>query len=267
MFNYHLDQGDSGEPVRMVQKALNEALQTKYPLKTDGQFGPKMTSAILQFQELNGLEQTGVYREEENNILGPVIDLRFLMDSDIDQLSEENELPGVVMKAIRQVEGKADGFQPDGRPIILFERHKFYKYLAELTSFPEANACMNKNPDICNTKAGGYIGGSSEYIRLEKACNINAEAGYLSASYGMFQLMGFNFETAGFSNVSDLVTAMAESEKNQFLAIVGFIKSNRSLHQAVLEEDAEQIAYRYNGSSYKINSYHTKIADAIASYS
>lgn len=266
MFNYVLTQGDDGEGVRMVQKALNEALQSDTPLKTDGQFGPKMTKALSEFQTANNLPVTGTYGEQENTILGPVIDTRFLMDSDIDELSTQEELPGVVLKAIRHVEGKSDGFYPDGRPIILFERHKFYHYLGLKIGATELAKVYAAHPDICNPAAGGYSGGEAEYDRLEKAVNISSDEGYMSASYGMFQLMGFNYAIAGYENVNDLVSAVAESEKNQFSAIVNFIKGTPNLHKAVLAQDPVGIARNYNGSNYGINKYDVKIRDAIDSY-
>lgn len=267
MFDFSLKRGDTGEPVRMIQKALNEDLQSNTPLKTDGSFGPGVASALSAFQAKHDLAVTGEYTEAENAILGPVIDTRFLMDSDIDILSEESNLPGVVMKAIRQVEGKADGFYPDGRPIILFERHKFYKYLGLAKGVAEASRVFGLYPDICNPVAGGYSGGVAEYDRLERATDIDSDAGYMSASYGMFQLMGFNFAAGGYSDINEMVSAHAESEQNQFKAIVGFIKSNPSLLRAVLNKDPVGIAKNYNGGNYAINSYDKKIKAAIDSYS
>lgn len=267
MFDFTLKRGSTGEPVRMIQKALNEDLQSTKPLKTDGSFGPGVEAALKIFQGKYELSITGVYSGMENSILGPVIDTRFLMDSDIDILSEEEGLPSDVMKAIRQVEGKSDGFFPDGRPIILFERHKFYKYLGLSQGTAMASKVFSMYPDICNSQAGGYSSGEAEYDRLERATEIDSDAAYMSASYGMFQLMGFNYATGGYSDVNEMVSAHAESEQNQFRAIVGFIKANPSLLRAVLNKDPVGIARNYNGSNYAINSYDKKLRAAIDSYS
>lgn len=264
MFDFTLKRGDSGEPVRMIQKALNEDLQSNKPLKTDGDFGPSVQNALNAFQAKYELSVTGIYTESENSILGPVIDSRFLMDSDIDTLSEEADLPGDVMKAIRQVEGKSDGFYPDGRPIILFERHKFYKYLGLARGTAEQARVYKLYPDICNPTAGGYVGGTAEYDRLERATDIDSDAGYLSASYGMFQLMGFNFALGGYADVNEMVSSHAESEKNQFKAIVGFIKANPSLLRAVKNKDPVGIAKNYNGAAY--SGYDKRIEAALKLY-
>lgn len=84
--------------------------------------------------------------------------------------------------AVLTVETRGFGYLTDRRPQILFERHVFHR----LTK----GAHDNGNSDISNPKAGGYIGGTGEYSRLEKAMNLDESAALQSASWGIGQVMG-----------------------------------------------------------------------------
>ena len=98
-----------------------------------------------------------------------------------------------VIKAIAEVESRGDGFDDQGRPVVLFERHWFRRLTKNR---------FNKYPDISNIRSGGYT--RNEWKRLEKAMKLDLEAAYQSASWGIFQIMGFNYRSVGYSNVLDL---------------------------------------------------------------
>lgn len=54
---------------------------------------------------------------------------------------------------------------------------------------------------------GHYKGGMGEYDRLEQARKIHPEAADSSASWGMFQIMGFNYAACGKKSVESFVVA------------------------------------------------------------
>lgn len=171
------------------------------------------------------------------------------------------------IKAVAAVESAGDGFLSDGRVKILFEGHKFYKYTN--------GAYAQTHPTICYktwTKAfyskgkTADVRGAGELARLEEAMALDRTAALKSASYGKFQIMGFNFEICGFKNVDDFYAAMQVSEGEHLKAFCNFITSN-SLDGALRNHQWAKLAQGYNGDSYKENQYDTKLANAYAKYS
>lgn len=158
------------------------------------------------------------------------------------------------IKAVCAVEAPRGGFLPDGRPAILFERHKFSQFTHGVYDA--------KYPDISNRKAGGYgADGAWQHERLAKAAQLEREPALKSASWGKFQLMGFNYAACGFFTLQAFINAMYHSEGAQLDAFVAFI-----LHEGLADELREHrwadFAKRYNGPDYRINKYDTKMAAA-----
>lgn len=256
----NLSYGSNGEEVVLLQRALNELLNKNN--KPDGGFGKITEECLRLFQTKNRLPVNGVYGVSEQAIIEPFIKKKYIRLGDIDAIATKARLPVSIIKAIRIVEAKSAGFLNDGRPIILFERHKFYQEL--LTKYGKATADKNFKsfPSICNPERGGYRGNELEYERIAKAIAVSREAALLSASYGLFQIMGFNYKAAGYISVENFVTAMKESETNHLLAVLSFIKSSSKLKAAVENKDYQLIAKYYNGPNYAENNYDTKLRDA-----
>lgn len=158
-----------------------------------------------------------------------------------------------VIKAVCQVEAPRGGFLPSGEPTILFERHQFSKRTGRKFDI--------SHPHISNPKPGGYKGGQTEHDRLAEACALNREAALESASWGKFQIMGFNYAPAGFGSLQAFINAMYQSEGRQLDAFVSFIQ-HEGLASFLRERRWADFARRYNGPNYAINSYDTKMAAA-----
>ena len=88
--------------------------------------------------------------------------------------------------AVLHVETGGFGYLPSRRPVIRFERHVFHQLTAGRFDLEQ--------PEISNPLPGGYIGGPAEYVRLNSASMLDADAALQSASWGIGQLMGYNFE-------------------------------------------------------------------------
>lgn len=159
------------------------------------------------------------------------------------------------IKAVCAVEAPRGGFLPDGQPTILFERHKF--------SQRTGGKFDKQAPDISNPKRGGYLGGATEHGRLQKAAALDRTAALESASWGKFQIMGFNWKACGFTSVQAFINAMYESEGAQLDAFIGFVKSE-GLADELREHRWADFARRYNGADYAVNRYDTKLAAAYA---
>lgn len=188
--------------------------------------------------------------DEENN--------KFLTEDDIEKAASLNQLEKAAIKAVIKVETSGTGFLPDGRPRILFEGHIFWRELVKHNIDP--SKYQSTHPDIIYPKwtKDWYKGGTKEYNRLEKAKLIHEEAALLSASWGLFQVMGFNFKLAGFNDVQDMVEKHYESEEYHLFAFLNFINSNQ-LVEKLRAKDWAAFALGYNGKGYKLNQYDTKL--------
>ncbi|QYY33786.1 N-acetylmuramidase domain-containing protein (plasmid) [Cupriavidus pinatubonensis] len=160
--------------------------------------------------------------------------------------------------AVLTVETRGCGFLPDRRPAILFERHIFHK----LTNGKHDSV----DPNISNATAGGYgAGGANQYLRLEQAMALDKEAALRSTSWGLGQIMGFNFESAGYVSVDAMVKAMSESEGNQLDAMVGPMIKNGWV-TALRAHDWSTFARGYNGPAFAKNKYDTRLSGAFQKY-
>lgn len=169
------------------------------------------------------------------------------------------------LKAVVKVETNGSGFLSDGRPKILFERHIFWKELRKAGIDP--NKYFKGNEDILNPKSGGYIGGVKEYDRLNRAMMIDGgsekckEAALKSASWGLFQTMGFNYGTAGCDTVQQMVERAQISEFEQLKFGCNFIINNSKIKTALTSTppNFSNFALYYNGPGYKKNNYDVKM--------
>ena len=162
------------------------------------------------------------------------------------------------LRAVAHVESAGSGYQSDGRPKILFERHWFHRFTEG--RYTQAHS------DISWPSMGGYRGGAQEYDRLTRAIALDREAALKSASWGAFQIMGFNHREVGFSNVEFFVAAMVHSTAKQLDAFVEFIKS-KGLEDELRRLDWKGFARIYNGKYYWKNDYDGKMARAYRDFS
>ena len=158
-----------------------------------------------------------------------------------------------VIKAVCAVEAPNGGFLPSGEPTILFERHQFSKRTERRFDIA--------HPHISNRTPGGYKGGQKEHDRLAEAVALDRDAAMESTSWGKFQIMGFNYEPAGFESLQSFINAMYESEGKQLNAFVAFIQHEGL---AVFLRRHQWVAFveRYNGRDHAINNYVPKLIAA-----
>lgn len=167
-----------------------------------------------------------------------------------------------VVEAVTAVEARGVGFlaQTDW-PVILFEGHIFHRHTGGRFS--------DDHPTLSHRRwtRRNYRGGRREYDRLTRAialCGPDPSPALMSASWGMFQIMGFNHEASGFDGVGAFVNAMATGERQQLLAFCQFVLSHGRMAAALRAKDWQGFARRYNGPGYKTNRYDAKLAAAFA---
>jgi hypothetical protein len=158
---------------------------------------------------------------------------------------------------ILAVETSGCGFLPDRRPQILYERHIFHRLTQG--QFDDG--------DVSDPSPGGYgPTGAHQYDRLAIAIGKNRTAALQSASWGIGQIMGENFASAGFKNVEDMVAAMSQSEDQQLAAMASFLTRTK-LQASLQAHDWTTFARGYNGANYVINRYDVRLNGEFQKYS
>lgn len=180
-------------------------------------------------------------------------------DADYTAIAQTLGCEVAAIKAVAEVESAGDAYFSNGKPKILFEAHIF----SRLTN----RAFDASNPNISSRtwNRSLYAGGIAEYGRLEEALKLNVSAALQSASWGRFQIMGFNYQACGYTTVEAFVRDMFSSETKQLDAFVGFIKHN-SLDGYLKNKDWANFARGYNGPEYAANRYDVKMREAYEKY-
>ncbi len=84
---------------------------------------------------------------------------------------------------------------------------------------------------------------------FDAAFAINPTAALESTSWGVFQVLGSNYEKAGYRNAAEMVDSYKRNEKNQLDSYVRIIKA-WGLADELRERNWNSYAYSYNGSKY-----------------
>ena len=167
------------------------------------------------------------------------------------------DVPPAILWAILRVETNGFGFLPSRRPVIRYEQHVFHR-------LTEGKYDL-EYPGISNPVPGGYVGGAAEYSRLDAASALDREAAVQSTSWGVGQLMGFNWTDTGYKSAVGMAEGMARDEDEQLFALVRFM-GDESLDYCLNDHDWEEFAKRYNGAGYARNQYDVKLEAAVQLY-
>ena len=166
------------------------------------------------------------------------------------------------IQAVCDVEAPGGGFDVHGLPCVLYEGHKFsaategvYDKDYPSLSYPKwTRAWYATGPTPDDRNAG-------EHKRLAQACLLNRGAALGATSWGKFQILGANYAACGFNSLQEFINAMYQGEPQHLDAFVNFI-----LHEKLDEHLKclrwQSFAEAYNGPSYAVNRYDTKLADA-----
>jgi hypothetical protein len=254
--------GDTGDAVRLMQQQL---INAGYKVQADGWFGDTTEAAVKAFQRSLGLVEDGIVGTKTLELLrvGKPND-RFLSHADLERAAQRLDVPVACVCAVNEVESRGHGFQSDFKPIILFERHVMYARLA--ANGLNAEELAQKFPGVVNKARGGYMGGAAEHTRLAAAKGVDYISAIESASWGLFQIMGYHWKALGYGSAQEFATAMQTSEAEQLEAFVRFIKADAELHKALKGRKWADFAKRYNGPAYKDNLYDVKLARAFERY-
>jgi hypothetical protein len=242
-------------------------LQLKLGLVADGQYGPKTEAAVIAFQKKSGLTADGIAGPTTLAKLGfadrqPAGTTGKLTQADFIKAGQTLNCHPAMIEALALKETHGAAFLSDGRPKILFERHQFYRRLGVVRpgqTQAQATALQKKAfteaPDICNPNRGGYKGDVAEYDRLARAEQYSVTAAQESASWGQFQIMGFNAVPIGYDSVQQFVDLMHQDIGQHLVALTRFILATPKALKGIREQNFALLALAYNGPAYKENNY------------
>jgi hypothetical protein len=267
------------EDVRIVQELLNKHIRPPMPLLVvDGMVGPKTVGAIETFQrrvlsmphpdgrvDPGGPTLAALAGGASEPPSTPPFRLPTepgkpgLSEADFQRAARTLQCEIAGIKAVAEVESRGDGYLASGRPKILFEAHVF--------SRETQHTYDRTHPDISSPtwNRALYKGGEKEYDRLEAAMVLDVQAALESASWGRFQIMGFNHQNAGFASVETFVNAMFESESRQLDAFISFLQAS-GLATPLREKRWADFARGYNGAGFAANQYDVKLKAAYDKY-
>lgn len=153
--------------------------------------------------------------------------------AEIASLSKAFEIHDVnLTRAFILVESSGSGFDSKtGKLKIQFEPKRFQHYTGILIE-------------------NGVEGQLAEYKAFDKAYLINPHFALMSTSMGMMQIMGDEFEKAGYRSVEEMWNDFKISEYYHVRAGMNFICNKKGLRQALVSKNFPKVGWLYNGEDY-----------------
>ena len=241
-------------------------------LIVDGIFGAHTERIIKEIQSDNSLIPDGIVGIKTWNVLLTKRDnlevkretKKYLTQLDLEHAAREISVDVATIKTVIEVESAGKGFV-NNKPIILFEGHVFWDRLIENgIDIHKINKTTNKN--ILYKKWSRAYYSQNQWSRLEKAKKIHEESALESASWGLFQIMGYHWSALRYKSVKDFVKQMGEREANHLMAFIRFVRYNR-LVTKLQTQDWQGFARAYNGPGYRKNDYDGKLRRAYRKHS
>lgn len=211
-------------------------LQATLGVKADGDFGPVSKEALRKH-----------FVSTKTSAI---------TDAEITTFASRLGCSAKQLRAVSTVESSGSGFDKDGRPKTLYERHLFHRQTGGKWSVAAYS----------NSSGGGYS--ESSWDKLAAACAKDPDAAFGSCSWGKFQVLGLHWSALKYAGPYDLAYSTVSGEAAHYELLARYIEANgltdelRALSRD--PDDCRAFAKAYNGSGYETYSYHTKLAKAMA---
>lgn len=186
----------------------------------------------------------------------------------VEAKAAEYKFPLAHVAAITEVESNGKVFGPDGRPMVLFEPHKFYLKLSgaardEAVKLKLASKSWNKRL-YPKTQADRWkqIEGAAALCDRHGFWNGFA---YESASYGVGQVLGEHWDDLAFESFQAFLEMMMSGASGQIDIMLRFVVKN-GLDDELRAGRWAAFARGYNGPKFAANKYDTKMAAAALRY-
>lgn len=256
--------GCKGDDVKQLQTVLK---QKGYTVVVDGVYGQMTKNAVMSFQADNMITADGIAGEKTLGLLYNKTNKYIIKDNIINIAKKINIEPALLQSVIDTETGAVGAFiKGTNKPTILFEGHIFYKRLKEHGLNPDLYIKGNEDILYKTWTKQYYKTGLKEWERLERAKKIHQDAANESASWGLAQIMGFNYKMCNCTDINEFVHKMNRSEDSQLELFAYFIYNNKSMYNALKTKNWSQFAKLYNGSGYKQNKYDEKLAKNYSKY-
>ena len=185
-----------------------------------------------------------------------------LTEAQVQKAALAEGLEYAALKAVALVEsGPLGGFLAGGEPVILFEGHVFWRELRMRGLDPARLEKGHEDILFPTWDRAKYGPVAAQHGRLRRAAALHREAALSSASWGLFQIMGFNWRLCGFESLQKFINAMYRDEAAHLEAFLGFLKGT-GLMAALRARDWPALARGYNGPGYAANQYDIRLAQA-----
>lgn len=210
-------------------------LQAAIGTAADGQWGPASRAALLAFFV---------------NTAAPAISV-----VEIEAFAERLGCTVRQIAAVAAVESSGGGFDRNGRPKILFERHHFHRLTAGKWS-----------PTIYSLPNGGGYDIDS-WTKLAAACGKDPDAAFASCSWGKFQVMGGHWHALEYASPFELAASCRAGEVAHYELLARYIEDFGLVDElraiSPRADDCRAFAKAYNGPRYEAFDYHNRIARAM----
>lgn len=234
-----------------------KAIQRHVGVAPDGKWGPATAAAVAKGL---GIGDPSAFDRQEFLARFINTNAAAITDADINAAAQELNVSPAHIRMVRRVESGGRSYDDKGRPVILFEPHIFHRRTDGAyspSSFSYAKWREKPYPNI-----------DGRWAQLADAAEKDEVAALESASWGMFQIMGFHWQALGYPSVQDFTARIVASEAAHLDAVVRFIKVNGLTNalracRAASPDSCRAFAKGYNGGGYEANSYHVKMAEAL----
>ena len=143
-----------------------------------------------------------------------------------------------VTTAIINVESSGKGYvrkgSKQGKLVLRWEAHIFYRQLRENRYYKLSKKLALKMPNVVSRRRRNPSSVAASYVYLHQALDLCSEYGIdpelvlKSASYGMFQIMGFNHKDSGYESATEMVYDYAvNGEVAQLQSFAVFLQEYR----------------------------------------
>jgi hypothetical protein len=157
--------------------------------------------------------------------------------------------------AVATVESRGSGFNPDGSLVSLFEGHWFSKLTKGVY---DAQYPTISYPSWTKQFYGKTW--QAEQARLQLAISLDRPCALMSASFGMFQIMGLNHAVCGFPGPQSFHDALCKGDSEHLAAFTQYV-INRGLADELRDKRWSDFARLYNGSG-QVAEYSAKLVAA-----
>lgn len=234
-------------------------IQRHLGVPADGQLGPVTLAAIAK-----------AIGNTEARFDRPAFFARFvnkqaaaITDADITKAATRLNVTPAHIRMVRAVESGGRSFDDAGRPVILFEPHIFHRRTGGAYSPSGFSYAKWKDKPYPASFDG-------RWAQMADAAAKDEQAALESASWGLFQIMGFHWQALGYASAAEFAERMAKNEGEHLEAVVRFIEKNGLAPalrrcKAGAPDSCRDFAKGYNGAGYATNRYHEKMAEALAS--